>query len=130
MRVAPLGAYYADDAEKIPEQATLSAKTTHCHSEAVAGAIAVALAAAAAWRFRQSGRLSDSSEFLEWVAQRTPVSAVRRGIEKAARLPEGTSVGAAVSGLATGNSYLARIQYLSPYGVWRTTSTSSNKQCG
>jgi len=102
MRVAPLGAYYADDVEKIPEQATLSAKTTHCHSEAVAGAIAVSLAAAAAWRFRQSGQSPDSSEFLGWVAQRTPVSAVRRGIEKAAKLPEGTSVGAAVTGLGNG----------------------------
>jgi ADP-ribosylglycohydrolase len=99
MRVAPLGAYFADDVDMIPEQAALSAQTTHCHSEAVAGAIAVALAAAAAWRFRQAGQLPDSSEFLEWVAQRTPASAVRRGIEKAAGLPGGASVDAAVAAL-------------------------------
>src|SRR5579859_835473 len=56
MRVAPLGAYFADDLQMIIEQAKLSAVTTHCHPEAVAGAIAVALAAGFAWRFRESSQ--------------------------------------------------------------------------
>jgi ADP-ribosylglycohydrolase len=116
MRVAPLGAYFADDPEMIPEQAALSAETTHCHSEAKAGAIAVALASAGAWRFRQSGRLPSSTEFLEWVAQRTPVSAVRKGIEKAALLPQGTSIEAAVAAL--GNGKIVSCPDTVPFALW------------
>jgi ADP-ribosylglycohydrolase len=53
MRVAPLGAYFADsDVETIARQARLSAEVTHAHDEGIAGAIAVAVAAALAWRSR------------------------------------------------------------------------------
>ena len=102
MRVAPLGAYFADDVGRIPEQAALSAETTHCHPEALSGAIAVALAAAAAWQFRQSGEMPAPTEFLQWIAHRTPVSAVRQGIERAAALPEGTPINRAVAALGNG----------------------------
>ena len=116
MRIAPLGAYFADDTEMIPEQAALSAETTHCHSEAKAGAIAVALAAAAAWRFRQSAQLPAAAEFLEWVSQRTPASAVRKGIDRAALLPEGTSIEAAVAAL--GNGKLVSCPDTVPFALW------------
>lgn len=116
MRVAPLGAYFADDVEVIPEQAALSAETTHCHSEAVAGAVAVALAAAAAWRSRQSGRLPQPTEFLDWIAQRTPASAVRQGIERAAILPRGISVEAAVAAL--GNGKTVSCPDTVPFSLW------------
>jgi ADP-ribosylglycohydrolase len=46
MRVAPLGAYFADDLPTLVDQARRSAEVTHAHPEGVAGAIAVALAAA------------------------------------------------------------------------------------
>ena len=42
MRVAPLGAYFADNLAQAAEQARRSAVVTHAHLEAVAGAIAVA----------------------------------------------------------------------------------------
>jgi len=116
MRVAPLGAYFADDVDMIPAQAALSAETTHCHSEAVAGAIAVALAAAGAWTFRRTSRLPDAKEFLEWVAERTPKSAVRQGIDKAAMLPEGTPVGAAVAAL--GNGKIVSCPDTVPFALW------------
>jgi ADP-ribosylglycohydrolase len=48
MRVAPLGAWFADDLDRVVEQAALSAAVTHAHPEAAAGAIAVAVAAALA----------------------------------------------------------------------------------
>jgi ADP-ribosylglycohydrolase len=48
MRIAPLGAWYADDAEQATHQAEISAYPTHQHREAVAGAMAVAAAAALA----------------------------------------------------------------------------------
>ncbi|THA24150.1 ADP-ribosylglycohydrolase family protein [Streptomyces sp. RKND-216] len=46
MRVAPLGAWFANAPERAAEQAELSAVVTHRHPEAVVGAIAVAVAAA------------------------------------------------------------------------------------
>ena len=51
MRVAPLGAFFADKpVDLICKQARLSAEVTHAHDEGIAGAIAVAVAAALAWR--------------------------------------------------------------------------------
>ena len=49
MRVAPLGAFFADDVERCADEARLSAEVTHSHEEGIAGAIAVAVAAALAW---------------------------------------------------------------------------------
>ncbi|MEF9906795.1 ADP-ribosylglycohydrolase family protein [Streptomyces sp. P9-A2] len=46
MRIAPLGAWYADDPEQAIHQAEISAYPTHQHREAVVGAMAVAAAAA------------------------------------------------------------------------------------
>ncbi|MFF4340575.1 ADP-ribosylglycohydrolase family protein [Kitasatospora sp. NPDC001540] len=43
MRVAPLGAWFADDLDETAEQAAYSAEVTHAHPEGVAGAVAVAL---------------------------------------------------------------------------------------
>ncbi|MEG3631536.1 ADP-ribosylglycohydrolase family protein [Streptomyces poriticola] len=48
MRIAPLGAWYADDPEQAAHQAEISAYPTHQHREAVMGAMAVAAAAALA----------------------------------------------------------------------------------
>jgi ADP-ribosylglycohydrolase len=50
MRVAPLGAYFADDLDLVVTEARRSAEVTHAHHEGIAGAIAVAVAAAWAWR--------------------------------------------------------------------------------
>jgi ADP-ribosylglycohydrolase len=56
MRVAPLGAFFADKPlEVVCNQAHLSAEVTHAHAEGIAGAIAVAAAAALAWRRRGAG---------------------------------------------------------------------------
>ncbi len=48
MRIAPLGAWYADDPEQATHQAEISAYPTHQHREAVVGSMAVAAAAALA----------------------------------------------------------------------------------
>ena len=57
MRVAPLGAFFADRPRAfIEDQARLSAEVTHAHAEGIAGAIAVAVAAALAWQERGAGR--------------------------------------------------------------------------
>ncbi len=55
MRVAPLGAWFAeDDLDRVVSEATLSAEVTHAHAEGIAGAVAVALAAAVVWRNREA----------------------------------------------------------------------------
>jgi ADP-ribosylglycohydrolase len=46
MRVAPLGAYFADDLARTVHEARLASEVTHAHSEGIAGGIAVAVAAA------------------------------------------------------------------------------------
>jgi len=116
MRVAPLGAYFADDLDIVVEQAERSALTTHCHPEAVAGAIAVALAAALAWQHRNIPQLPSVPEFLQQIHQRTPTSHVRRGIQKASDLPMGTPVHAAVAVL--GNGSMVTAQDTVPFALW------------
>jgi ADP-ribosylglycohydrolase len=46
MRVAPLGAFFADDQERVIAEARTQALLTHAHPDAADGAVAVALAAA------------------------------------------------------------------------------------
>jgi ADP-ribosylglycohydrolase len=80
MRVAPLGAWFAEDMTTVVQQAELSARVTHAHPEAVAGAVAVAVAAALAVRGVSGPSL------LKSVLARTPegeVAARLRRIEDA-----------------------------------------------
>src|ERR1700743_2398465 len=72
MRVAPVGAYFAHDLSLVAEHATLSAIATHCHPEAISGAVAVAIAAALAWRDRESPSPMPATAFLQEVRERTP----------------------------------------------------------
>lgn len=116
MRVAPLGAYFADDLEVIPEQARLSAMTTHRHAEAIAGAVAVALASGLAFLCKASRRKRDAKEFLERLHAKTPESKVRDGIRKAIELPKGTSVEKAVFRL--GNGTLVSCPDTVPFALW------------
>jgi ADP-ribosylglycohydrolase len=81
MRVAPLGAWFADDLDHVVEQAELSGVVTHAHPEPAAGAIAVAVAAALA----VNG--IPASELIDAVTGRTPDSEVASGLRRVARLP-------------------------------------------
>jgi ADP-ribosylglycohydrolase len=86
MRVAPVGAYFADDYEAAADQARRSAEVTHAHPEGQAGAIAVALATAWAWQNRDRRAESIGSEMLKFVATATPEGMTRQGIERAITL--------------------------------------------
>ncbi|MBN2172232.1 MAG: ADP-ribosylglycohydrolase family protein [Candidatus Krumholzibacteriota bacterium] len=86
MRVAPLGAFYADDLAACVENASLSSRPTHAHPEGEAGAVAVAVAAALAWRAGE-GTLPAPAAFLAEVAGQVPPGAVREGLERAAAVP-------------------------------------------
>ena len=74
MRVAPLGAYFADDIPGFIKQARESAEVTHAHPEGQAGAIAVALAAAWAWNHRNDDSTEPAREMIEFVVAHTPES--------------------------------------------------------
>jgi ADP-ribosylglycohydrolase len=82
MRVAPIGAYFADDIEAVIENAKLSAEITHAHPEGIAGAIAVAVAATIAWNSKADEKPS-RPEFIEKVLPHIPDSEVKSGIKRA-----------------------------------------------
>ncbi|MET8540876.1 ADP-ribosylglycohydrolase family protein [Kitasatospora sp. NPDC004799] len=115
MRVAPLGARFADDLDAVVRQAELQALTTHFHPEAVAGAVAVALAAALAVRSR-GGAPPGRAELLTEIAGRLPESDVRSGLRIAARLPGHTSVRRAANVLGSGT--LISAQDTVPFALW------------
>lgn len=80
MRVAPVGAYFADDLKKAAEEAEKSAVVTHQHEEAIAGAIAIAVAAALAWKFKQENICPSRSEFIDKVLPFLPSSETRKKV--------------------------------------------------
>ncbi|MFF8954202.1 ADP-ribosylglycohydrolase family protein [Streptomyces sp. NPDC014894] len=107
MRVAPLGAWFSADLDRVVEQAARSARVTHAHPEGVAGAVAVAVAAALATR----GELSVGA-----VADRTPPGVVRDGLRRAAELSFATEPGRASDVL--GNGGRIRADDTVPFAVW------------
>ncbi|MEV6521968.1 ADP-ribosylglycohydrolase family protein [Longispora sp. NPDC051575] len=110
MRVAPLGAWFADDLDRVAEQARLSATVTHAHPEAAAGAVAVAIAAAL------STRGVDADELIAATAARTPASDVAARLRRAGELPfsaEPRSVAAVV-----GCGALISAPDTVPYAIW------------
>ncbi len=116
MRVAPLGAWFADDLDEAAEQAAYSAEVTHTHPEGVAGAVAVALAAALAARGRTAGGGPAGAELLHEVAARTPAGAIRTGVAAAADLPAGTEPWRAADLL--GNGQRIRASDTVPFALW------------
>lgn len=113
MRVAPVGAYFAHDLHQVAENAALSAIATHCHPEAIAGAVAIAVAAAVAWRRRDT---CDGRAFLEEVRSCTPKSLVRDGIDRAMRVPATTAEIEAA--LTIGNGAKRTAQDTVPFALW------------
>jgi ADP-ribosylglycohydrolase len=79
MRAAPVGAFFADDLNRVIQEAQASAMPTHTHCEAIAGAIAVAIAAALASKIGD-GREMSPTDFLKHILLRTPESVTRNGI--------------------------------------------------
>lgn len=134
MRVAPLGAFFADDLETVVIQARLSAEVTHTHPEGIAGAIAVAVATALAWRARRADTMPGPREFLEQIISLLPKSLVQKQIRQAARLPRGISTAQAAARLGNGSNISAHdtvpftlwcaANYLSDYetALWQTVS--------
>lgn len=115
MRVAPIGAYFADDLAAAADGAARSSVVTHVHPEASAGAIAVAVGAALAAQCA-GGPYPSRQEFLDLVLPYVPGSVVREKIRHARNLAPDASVTLAVSALGSGHDISA--QDTCPFALW------------
>jgi ADP-ribosylglycohydrolase len=115
MRVAPLGAYFADDLAAVKENAMLSAQPTHAHPEGIAGAIAVAVAAALAFRVGE-GESMTPAKFLQQVLENVPAGETRSGIQRAADI-SGTYP-PSIAAEKLGSGYRVSAQDTVPFVMW------------
>jgi len=117
MRVAPLGAYYADDLDVAVAQARLSAEVTHTHPEGIAGAVAVAIAAATVRRTRHLPTAEAATLMLETAHRLTPAGEVRDGIARAIAIPRDMSPSSAAGWLGNGGRITAPDTV--PFCLWQ-----------
>lgn len=117
MRVAPLGAYFAEDIdESLRGEAVLSAGVTHAHREGIVGAIAIAVAAAMAWRLRGRPKDEAAAELMHAVYDRIPDGETRVGVARAIKLPFFTAPEVAARVLGNGSAVTAPDAV--PYVIW------------
>ncbi|MBI3412209.1 MAG: ADP-ribosylglycohydrolase family protein [Planctomycetes bacterium] len=114
MRVAPVGAYFADDFDQAAAEAEKSAEVTHSHREGKAGAIAVAVAAA--WAWRHANGPTQARGMLESVFELVPAGETRNGIERALSFDDGCDEMKAAALLGNGSRIIA--QDTVPFALW------------
>jgi ADP-ribosylglycohydrolase len=115
MRVAPLGAYFADAPERAADEAVLSAEVTHAHPEGIAGAVAVAVAASVAAAGRLDGIRPKPEPFLDAVLALVPDSRVRTISRQARRM---LHVPVAQAAYELGNGEQVTAQDTVPFTLW------------
>ncbi|GAB1327137.1 ADP-ribosylglycohydrolase family protein [Streptomyces sennicomposti] len=114
MRIAPLGAWYADDPEQATHQAEISAYPTHQHREAVVGAMAVAAAAALA---AAPGGTPSPQALLDGVIALVPArSAVGAGLRRARDMLDFGDAGTVAAVLGCGRRTTAHDTV--PFALW------------
>ncbi|MER5893866.1 ADP-ribosylglycohydrolase family protein [Streptomyces sp. NPDC001876] len=113
MRIAPLGAWYADDPEQATHQAEISSYTTHQHREAVVGAMAVA--AAASLVASPDGPPTPEG-LLDGVVALVPRSAVGAGLRRARDMLDYRDAGTVAAVLGNGRRTSAHDTV--PFAVW------------
>lgn len=107
MRVAPLGAYFAEEPlGVVADQAKESAIVTHAHEEGVAGAIAIAVATAMAWQQRGDPG-APGARFLVAVRERIPGGHLRDAVDEAITVPATTPFADVVRQLGNGSGVSA-----------------------
>ncbi|MEU3983135.1 ADP-ribosylglycohydrolase family protein [Streptomyces sp. NPDC026672] len=113
MRIAPLGAWYADDPEQATHQAEISAYPTHQHREAVVGAMAVAAAAALA---AAPGGPPSPEALIDGVVALVPRSAVGAGLRRARDMLDYDDAGTVAAVLGCGRRTSAHDTV--PFALW------------
>jgi ADP-ribosylglycohydrolase len=130
MRVAPLGAYFADDPALVIAEATRSAEVTHRHPEGVAGAVAVAVAAAntaaahTATAHTATAHTATGADLLDAVAGALPRGEVRAGLDRARRI--GLDVGVSAAAYELGNGSRVLCQDTVPFAIWVAARFAGN----
>lgn len=114
MRVAPIGAYFAPDMDRVVEQARKSAEITHAHPEGIAGAIAVAIAAACAVNL-QATPPPTRADFIDMILPYVPDSEVKSGIRRARDI-QSNEVDHVIGMI--GNGYQISAQDTVPFTLW------------
>lgn len=113
MRVAPLGAWFADDPASVVREARASAEITHLHPEGQAGAIAVAVAAA--WASHREAA-DVGAQLLEVALRSTPAGQTRDGIARAVHIPLSDAPRKAAAFLGNGKRVTAPDTV--PFALW------------
>ena len=116
MRVAPVGAYFADDLDKVLYYARASAEVTHAQIEGIAGAMAVAIASALLLNKKLGNYSKEGKDFLQDVADKLPECDTRYKILSAASLKKESSIDFVVSVL--GNGIRLTAQDTVPFCLW------------
>lgn len=112
MRIAPLGAWFADNLGRAVDQARVASEVTHMHTDGVAGGIAVAMAAALAARHDTP----EPDEFLATVVDVTPPGKVRDGLRTVRAMGGQVPVTDIASAVGNGRGIIAGDTV--PLAVW------------
>lgn len=121
MRVAPIGAYFADDIEQVMFHARNSASTTHANRDGVDGAVAVAVAVATARTWIYLDTPINGWRAVSHVASTLPSGAIRDELEKAS-IFDGDVLSAAAH-LGNGSKVLCSDTV--PFCIWNAFRVTS-----
>jgi ADP-ribosylglycohydrolase len=114
MRVAPLGAYFADDLTTLVSEAKASAAVTHAHPDGQTGAIAIALAAA--WMCLEGETAQPSQAIIEFVLEHLPQTETYHHLKRALEIPLELSPRTAASLLGNGSQIISSDTV--PFCLW------------
>lgn len=115
MRSAPLGAYFADDLDRVIYEAKCSAEVTHAHSDGKTGAVAIALAAG--WMAQPGNHSSEPSHALiDFVLAHIPRTETYHELLKALDVPFEAKPHIAARILGNGSSVIASDTV--PFCLW------------
>jgi ADP-ribosylglycohydrolase len=106
MRSAPIGAYFADDPDRIVYEAKCSAEVTHAHPDGKTGAVAIALAAG--WMSQPEHNSGEASHALiKYVLSHLPPTETYHTLHKALDVPFDTEPQIAARILGNGSRVIA-----------------------
>ena len=115
MRSAPIGAYFADDIDRLIYEAKSSAEITHAHPDGKTGAVAVALSAA--WMAQPNQDLTDQSyDLIQFVLDHMPRTETYHELLKALEVPFETEPSTAARILGNGTRVLSSDTV--PFCLW------------
>jgi ADP-ribosylglycohydrolase len=115
MRAAPIGAYFADDIQRVITEARKSAAVTHAHEDGQNGAIAVALAAA--WIVDQYDAAKPTdTRMIEFVLAHLPQTETYWRLKKALTLPLELSPKTVATLVGNGSQVVSSDTV--PFGLW------------